>query len=110
MKMRKIKLITLFACAITFGSPSFAGSSSGKVTTMIVNASNYLFFTAGTKTGSPVCGNNNQWAVNLGTAQGKSIYALLLAAQAQDKTVYIYGNNTCSNWADREDVLYGYSE
>lgn len=110
MKMRKIKLITLLACTLTFGSTAIAGSSAGKVTTMIVNASNYLFFTAGTKSGSPVCGNNNQWAINLGTAQGKSIYALLLAAQAQDKTVYIFGNNTCNNWSDREDVLYGYSE
>lgn len=108
--MRKIKLIALFACTLTFGSTSFAGSSSGKVTTLIVNASNYLFFTVGTKIGSPVCGNNNEWAINLGTAQGKSIYALLLAAKAQDKTVYIAGNNTCNNWGDREDVLYGYSE
>lgn len=110
MKMKNIKPIAILACALTFGTTSFAGSSSGKVTTLIVNASNFLFFTAGTKIGSPSCGNNNQWAINLGTAQGKSIYALLLSSQAQDKVVYIVGNNTCNNWGDREDVLFGYSE
>ncbi len=77
---------------------------------MIINASNFLFFTAGIKTGSPTCGNNNQWAINLATAQGKTIYALLLSAQAQDKTVSVFGNNTCNNWGDREDVLYAISE
>lgn len=109
MKMRKIKLIALFACVITFGPASFAGASTGKVTFMIINSTNYLFVTAGTKTGSPSCGNNNEWTVNLNTAQGKSLYAMLLAAQAQDKTVSIVGNNTCSQWADREDVLYAAS-
>ncbi|WP_235511556.1 hypothetical protein [Acidovorax sp. Root568] len=93
----------------TIACSSHAGSSSGKVTTMIINSSNYLFFTVGTKSGSPTCGNNDQWAINLATAQGKSIYALLLAAQAQDKTVNVVGNNTCNNWGDREDVLYAFT-
>jgi len=105
--MKKI-LITLFLSCQGFGA--MAGTSSGKVTSIIINASNYLFFTAGTKTGSPACGNNNQWAINLGTAKGKSIYVMLLAAQTQDKTVSIYGNQTCNEWGDREDVLYGISE
>ncbi|MDR0203806.1 MAG: hypothetical protein LBJ40_16785 [Delftia acidovorans] len=84
-----------------------AGSSSGKVTTLIVNSENYLFFNAGAKTGSPACGNNQQWAINLSTPKGKSIYVMLLAAQMQDKTVTIYGNQTCNEWGDREDVYYG---
>lgn len=102
--------ITFVVCSIAFACSAHAGTSSGKVTTMIINASNFLFFTAGTKTGSPSCGNNNQWAINLATAQGKTIYAMLLSAQAQDKTVTVYGNNTCNNWGDREDVLYAMSE
>ena len=94
----------------TFACTSHAGSSSGKVTTMIINSSNFLFFTAGAKSGSPTCGNNDQWAINLATAQGKNIYAMLLAAQAQDRTVSVFGNNTCNNWGDREDVLYSTSQ
>ena len=101
-KLIVIAILCATACA------SHAGSSSGKVTSMIINSSNYLFFTAGTKSGSPACGNNDQWAINLGTAQGKTIYALLLAAQAQDKVVNVVGNNTCNNWGDREDVLYAF--
>jgi len=95
---------------ITQAVAATAGTSSGKVTTLIVNADNYLFFTAGTKTGSPACGNNNQWAINLGTAQGKSIYVMLLAAQMQDKSVTIFGKQSCKEWGDREDVSYGTME
>ncbi len=108
--MKIVKKASFAACAILLAFNVQAGTSSGKVTTMIINATNFLFFTAGTKTGSPTCGNNNQWAINLATAQGKTIYALLLSAQAQDKTVSVFGNNTCNNWGDREDVLYAISE
>ncbi len=103
----KISAKTIAATILfTVTCSSHAGSSLGKVGTLLINSSNYLFFTAGTKSGSPPCGNNNEWAINLATAQGKTIYALLLAAQAQDKTVLVAGNNTCNNWGDREDVLY----
>ncbi|CAM3839790.1 MULTISPECIES: hypothetical protein [Delftia] len=105
--MQKI-LAAIFFAAQTIAAT--AGTSSGKVTTLIVNADNYLFFTAGIKTGSPACGNNNQWAINLGTAQGKSIYVMLLAAQMQDKSVTIFGKQTCKEWGDREDVSYGTME
>lgn len=105
--MKKI-LIATFFCFQALGA--MAGTSSGKVTTLIVNASNYLFFNAGVKQQSPVCGNNDQWAINLSTPKGKSIYAMLLAAKAQDRNVWVYGNNTCDEWGDREDVLYAISE
>lgn len=104
--MKKLSYIATIAAFTIFSGASHAGTSAGKVTFMIINSTNYLFVTAGVKTGSPACGNNNEWAVNLSTAQGKSLYALLLSAQAQDKTVSIVGNGTCSIWADREDVLY----
>lgn len=108
--MNIFKSIPVLVGTILLATSAHAGSSSGKVTTLLVNSSNFLFFTVGTKIGSPLCGNNNEWAINLATAQGKSIYALLLAAKALDKNVTISGNNTCNNWGDREDVLYGYSE
>lgn len=107
MKFHAKFIASAILCAMACAS--HAGSSSGKVTLMIINSSNYLFFTAGIKSGSPACGNNDQWAINLGTAQGKTIYALLLAAQAQDKVVNVVGNNTCNNWGDREDVLFAFT-
>ena len=87
---------------------ALAGQSSGLVSEIIVNGFNYLFFSAGTKSGSPACGNNNSWALNLSTAKGRSIYALVLTAQAQGKSLVVVGNNTCNEWGDREDVLYAY--
>lgn len=107
--MKIISRITAASILVLLACTAHAGSSSGKVTTMLINSSNFLFFTAGVKSGSPACGNNNEWAINLATAQGKTVYALLLAAQAQDKTVVIAGNNTCNNWGDLEDVLYASS-
>jgi hypothetical protein len=102
----------IFALCTAFSACStHAGYSTGKITAMIVTTSNNLFFVAGNKTSSPSCATiAQQWSINLGTAQGKSIYALLLAAQAQDKSVTIIGNNTCNNWPDREDVQYGWTE
>lgn len=108
--MKKSVKLSVAIAALLLAGASQAGTSSGPVTTLIVNAANFLFFTAGTKTGSPSCGNNNQWAINLGTAQGKSIYVMLLAAQAQNKDVTVYGNNTCNFWGDREDVLYAVTQ
>lgn len=107
--MKAINKIAIATCIAVLSCSAQAGSSSGKVTSLIINSSNYLFFTAGVKIGSPSCGNNNEWAINLTTAQGKTIYALLLSAQAQDKTVNVAGGNTCNNWGDREDVLYANS-
>lgn len=104
--MKKLSRIAIISGFLLLSGMTHAGTSNGKVTFMIINSTNYLFVTAGVKTGSPACGNNNEWAVNLGTAQGKSLYALLLSAQSQDKTVSIVGNGTCSIWADREDILY----
>lgn len=91
---------------IVFPLPALSGSSGGKVNNVIVNAYNYLFFSAGTQSGSPACSQGNQWAVDITQAKGKSIYALLLAAQAQDKLIYVIGNDTCDAWGDRETVLY----
>lgn len=103
--MKKVILGLVLFCS-AFGS--MAGTSTGKVTSVIVNASNFLFFTAGTKTGSPSCGQNDQWAISLDTAKGKSVYVLILAARASDTAVTVVGTAACAGWGDREDVLYIY--
>jgi len=109
MKKFLISIATATCLLLNTGAHA-AGSSSGLVGMMIVNSSNFLFFTAGTKAASPVCGNaNDQWSLNLSTAVGKSTYAMLLSAQAQAKVVYVFGNGTCNGWGDREDVLYVYA-
>lgn len=106
MFVKKAILGAVLCCA-AFGSMA-AGVSTGKVTTVIVNASNFLFFTAGSKSGSPACGLNDQWAISLDTPKGKSVYALLLSAKASDTAVTVVGTASCAGWGDREDVLYIY--
>ena len=108
--MKNFTLILAGILLALFHLNGNAGSSAGIVTTMIVNSSNYLFLTAGIKSNSPACGNNNEWALNLSTSTGKSIYIMILSAQAQGKVLYIVGNGTCNGWGDREDVLFVYSE
>jgi hypothetical protein len=107
--MKKIMIALLSLSIMTHVVANAFGSSAGLVSNIIINSTNYLFFTAGEKSNSPTCGNNNEWALNLSTAKGKSIYVLLLSAQLQSKVVYVIGNGTCNEWGDREDVLYIYT-
>lgn len=107
--MSKTKALSIFFCVIYFLSNyAWAGTSSGSVTSVTVNAYNYLFFSNGTKSGTPGCGsgNPNDWAVDLSTAKGRSIYALVLSSQIQGKSITVIGGNQCTTWGDREDVLY----
>lgn len=93
--------------ALSYSHSVYAGSSLGPVTTVIVNSSNYLFFEAGAIAGKANCATaGNQWALNISTATGKSIYALILFAKNTGRQVLVAGNGTCNNWGDREDVLY----
>ena len=105
--MKNILATLLLASASCFTFA--AGTSNGPVTVLLVNSSNVLFFTAGTKVGSPSCGPNNQWVIDLSSPEGKSSYALLLSAQALGQTVYVVGTGVCLIWGDREDALYMYT-
>ena len=106
LEMKKLIITLIFALLAT--SAFATGVSSGKVSQIIVNAANFLFFTAGAKSGSPSCGNNDQWAISLDTAKGKSVYAMVLAARAADASVNVVGTGACASWGDREDVLFMY--
>jgi hypothetical protein len=51
----------------------------------------------------PAC-SGVEWALSLSTPAGRGVYATLLSAQAQAKSVIVYGFNTCSVWGDRESI------
>ena len=55
----------------------------------------------------PMCGDTEafEWAITLDDF-GKSVYSLLLSAQAQQKRVFIHGKNTCEDWDDRESIWH----
>ncbi|MEM7220011.1 MAG: hypothetical protein AAF515_16715 [Pseudomonadota bacterium] len=46
--------------------------------------------------------DGNQWAFSLENAAGQNMYSLLLAANAQEKSVFVYGFGDCHAWGDRE--------
>lgn len=101
MKQYFARCLALTACAL-LPSIAFAGTGSGNVTQVGAIQSGVVIFITTTHSGAPVCGSNYGWAINTGTASGKAIYALLLTAVNEGKTVTVQGANTCDAWADRE--------
>lgn len=104
--MKKILLAALISAAHL---PAFAaGASTGTVSYLFVHQPNILMFAAGTPTGAPGCSNLGQWAIEIDSSFGKSVYALLLSAQSQGQTVTVSGTGVCSAWSDRESPRYVY--
>ncbi|MBI3560770.1 MAG: hypothetical protein HY080_03545 [Gammaproteobacteria bacterium] len=87
-------------------APVLASGSTGTVDAMTAHTGDAILFSAGTHTGKPTCSTaGEEWAITLSTSAGKAMYALLLSAQAQGKTVTVVGAGSCSVWPDRETVL-----
>lgn len=87
-----------------------AGSQTGKVTNLLVRASDGLvYFTIDgpAKVNSPTCARVNYWMIRDENSEvGKKQYAMLLAAQASGREIVVQGMNTCLRWNDGEDVNY----
>jgi hypothetical protein len=87
--------------------PALAGSSTGQVTSIIVNNSNVAMFVAGTHTGKPVCSVVGEaWAISLNTESGKAIFQILSDSQKIGAAVTVVGTNACAAWGDRESPAY----
>lgn len=80
--------------------PAFASSSqAGRVTTAIVNRSGRFFFHHdGARSAPPACQVHQRWVVDLSTAHGQAMMALVLTAQAQNKPVVVHGTGDCRDW------------
>lgn len=88
---------------------AFAGQQTGQVTQVIVRASDGLvhFYMNGTATAKPACAANPYWVIkDENSAIGKRQLAMLLMARESGKQVIVGGANTCTRWADGEDVEY----
>lgn len=102
-----IKIPILSAFTLFFSMTAVAGWSSGQIKTILITKNNMLFFESGIKNQPPNCQTvPNQWAIDLSTASGKAIYALILSAQAQGKEIVVVGQNFCTVWPDRESIDY----
>jgi hypothetical protein len=97
--------IILSAFALFYSTTAVAGWTSGQIKSIVITKNNILIFDSGIKNQPPNCQTvPNQWVVDLNTAGGKAIYALILSAQAQGKEVIVVGQNSCAVWPDRETV------
>ncbi len=113
MKKLFLLLIALSAC---FSLPVQAGSADwGSIAFPLahpnaaLDGNGAIFFrTDGTRTGIPACATSTfgQWAINTTTSLGRAQLTILMTAYALGKRVRVSGNDLCSIWIDREDVLW----
>lgn len=91
-----------------FSASASAGSQVGTVSSVMVRASDGLtYFTiAGpAKANNPACATSSYWMIKDENSEvGKKQYALLLTAQASGRELTVVGMDTCTRWADGEDV------
>ncbi|WP_419237716.1 hypothetical protein ACN08P_08995 [Photobacterium leiognathi subsp. mandapamensis] len=89
---------------------SFAGEQTGKIGGFYARASDnlHLIFLEGNhSTNKPACAKYSYWLIkDEHSTSGKSQFSQILAAKLANKTVTIKGLNTCSRWADGEDINY----
>ena len=104
--MKRLSLAVLTSSLLMLSSQSFAGSSSGAVSNVTANVASRIFFEAGTLAANPACATAGSWALDATTPEGKAMYALILTAQATDRTVTVTGNNLCTIQPDRETVQF----
>ncbi|WP_445357506.1 hypothetical protein ACJJIC_17405 [Microbulbifer sp. ANSA002] len=89
-----------------------SGEAGGNVHNIMVHRTMdipVLMFSTNPYFDAPTCPESNkpaiQWAVKLDEF-GKSVYSLVLSAQAQGKKVKVTGSHQCSDWPDRESIFY----
>ena len=105
--MRNITIGTCAALVLMEASDGNAGTVTGTVSAVITRASDGLTYAAitGTPSGQPACATHAYWMIMNETSEtGKRQYAMLITAKVAGTSVTIIGNNTCTRWADGEDI------
>lgn len=85
-----------------------AGTATGTVVNLIIRDTDglvYVYLSAA-PTGRPPCAASTSYFMVAAenTDSGKRLYALLLSAKVTGQTVQVNGANTCTRWADGEDI------
>jgi hypothetical protein len=100
---------TILAVAVLLSPLCIAGEAAGTVTALNVRDVDGLIYVqvSGAPTARPACASATTYfmikAEN--TDSGKRLFATLLAAKLAGVAVRVYGANTCTRWADGEDIL-----
>lgn len=107
--LRHVRVAAISIGFFSAMAPASAGTVTGTVEWVIARASDGLTYAMinGTASAKPACATKGYWIIKDENSEaGKKQYAMLLAAQASGLTVTIGGMNTCTRWADGEDIDY----
>ncbi|MCX5467170.1 hypothetical protein [Acinetobacter nematophilus] len=106
--MKKILSVVFIVFQLIFVGNALASTYKGKVQAINVRDEDGLVwvYISGERTGNrPACATNWYMMIkNENSSAGKRQLALLMMAQATNKTVLIDGAGTCSRWGDGEDI------
>lgn len=102
----RMAIATAATCSLS-PSPAVAGEQTGRITSLLVRASDGLVSVEleGTHSAKPACATYNYWMIKAeSTTTGKQQYAALLGAKLSGKQVRLIGSNQCTRWGDGEDI------
>ncbi|WPO68378.1 hypothetical protein SDC64_05470 [Acinetobacter haemolyticus] len=104
-----LKKIVSFLILFSMIEAVNASSVTGKVDRIIVRDSDGLVYVTfiGSRTEKPTCATASYMVIkNEASSTGKQQLALLLLAQATNRTVTVAGYSACTRWKDGEDINY----
>lgn len=102
MYKQKAPTMAIIALAITLNACGDS-SGSGKIVQLIAFNNNIFTFVTEKNSGIAKCNTNNTWASSLSTTTGKTMYAQVLAAQMQKKSVNVTGSGLCETLTNSEN-------
>ncbi|ENU59643.1 MAG: hypothetical protein L0G39_10475 [Chryseobacterium sp.] len=106
--MKKVVFFVLLVSQLVFAGNVLASTYIGKVKAINVRDETGLIwvYISGERTGNrPNCATNWYMVIkNENSPTGKRQLAMLMMAIATNKTVAIPGAETCTRWADGEDI------
>jgi hypothetical protein len=108
MKIRLAAAMLASLCAVA--TPAFAAGQTGFIRDLYVRDSDGLilvdlFGPADFRVVHPACASQTYWVIPSETTEsGKRLFATLLAALIAGEKITIYGKNTCTRWANGEDI------
>lgn len=105
-KRRALRGILTTAAVLLCSAEVFASNTQpGKISNTIVTRTGRFFFDHnGSRSARPACSIYDRWVVDITTAQGQAMMALVLTAQSQGKSIIVNGQGDCRDWADTEAI------
>lgn len=98
--IKRLMLLAMSAVA----APAMAGTADyGSISILFAVPNAIVFWQNGGRNAAPSCATGG-YAVEANTVAGQSAVAMLMAAYAMRKRIWIQGTGNCSVWSDRETV------